>query len=157
MIEHVDAGDVVDVEPVAILPDETGMSLYYKLVDAALVLFDRVLTMAQDAPLPSRRQTGAASYHWRSVPFGGRIDPGWSRERIDRFIRALWFPPLPSAFVEWKGKRIPIRTLQEYDDWTINRQARIEHQGSATRCCETVACACGSASPDEDRLAVLNV
>ena len=40
------------------------------------------------------------SYHdisTRSLPFGGLIQPEWSDVQIDRFIRAMHFPPFEAA------------------------------------------------------------
>ena len=115
MIERVDAGDVVDAISVAVDDTDTGMSLYYKLVDATLVLFDRVLKRAEKERLPGKPQTGKRSHHRREVPHGGMIDPGWPRRRIERFIRALDFPPFPPACVEIQGARCPVRSLEQYD------------------------------------------
>ena len=115
MIERVDAGDVVDALSIAVEDFDTGMSLYYKLADATLVLFDRVLKQAEKGRLQSRPQTGQRSHHRRDVPSDGVIDPGWSRKRIERFIRALNFPPFPPACVEIQGVRCPVRSMEEYD------------------------------------------
>jgi len=115
MIEQVDAGDIVDTITLPIAPDDLGMTLYYKLVDAAEVLFERVLKQLQRGDVRGTPQAGDASFHKRELPYGGVIDPAWPRDRIDRFIRALYFPPYPPAAVLIDGTRHPVCSLDEYD------------------------------------------
>ncbi len=115
MTERVDAGDVVDRELVPVASDETGMSLYYRLVDAALRSFERVLAQGGRVTEGAAPQEGSSSYHSRKIPFGGEIDPSWSRDRIERFIRALYFPPYLPATVMIAGRRYEVRTLGDFD------------------------------------------
>ena len=117
MTPGLDAGPRLGVQRIAIDPDDTGMTLYYKLVDAAVRLFERVLACAQHAPLAGRAQEGPGSYHPRAVPFEGTIDPRWPRARIERFIRALDFPPYAPASVSIGGVPRPVRSLEAYDRW----------------------------------------
>jgi hypothetical protein len=65
---------------------------------------------------PGKPQVGEPSYFPRKVPFGGFIDPGWNRQQIDRFIRALYFPPFKGALARLEnGEEIEILSLIEYD------------------------------------------
>jgi methionyl-tRNA formyltransferase len=115
MTRQVDGGDIVDTLPVPIQNTDTGMSLYYQLVDATAIVFDRVLHQAEHTPLITRPQQGVRSYHPREVPQGGAVDPYWPRDRIERFIRALYFPPYEPAHVVLDGRRHPVRNIDEYD------------------------------------------
>jgi len=115
MVERVDSGEIVDVITLPIEASDTGISLYFKLVDTAHALFERVLRQADCGPLRGRPQSGERSYHGREVPFNGIIDPEWPRDRIDRFIRALYFPPYEPACVEFDGRNYPVRTIEEYN------------------------------------------
>ncbi len=36
-------------------------------------------------------------YHKRGCPNGGKINSKWSDEKVERFIRAMFFPPQPEA------------------------------------------------------------
>lgn len=132
MTEQVDAGDVMDREIVAIDSSDTGMSLYYKLVDAALRVFDRVLVRGVSIGEGGSPQEGAGSYHSRRVPFGGVIDPHWPRDRIDRFIRALFFPPYPPAELRVDGRGHEVRTLADYDRLMHDAVAASRHRSAAS-------------------------
>ncbi len=46
---------------------------------------------------PGREQTGISSYFPRGCPHDGIIDPNWSDEQVERFIRAMIYPPYPVA------------------------------------------------------------
>jgi len=115
MIEKVDAGDIIDRENVTIAATETGLSLYDKLVDTTGALFARVVDRAETGSLVGTPQEGEGSFHRREVPFDGLIDPQWPRTRLDRFIRALYFPPYPPASILAGGRRSNVRTIEEYD------------------------------------------
>ena len=115
MIGRVDAGDIIDVISIPIDDDDTGYSLYHKLVDVALILLQRVLRQLEIGQVQGVPQEGPRSYHSRGVPCDGLVDPTWSRARIDRFIRALYFPPFPPASIERQGTRFGVCSIEEYD------------------------------------------
>jgi hypothetical protein len=37
------------------------------------------------------------NYHYRTLPFQGIINPEWEDAEVDRFIRGMYMPPMPSA------------------------------------------------------------
>lgn len=115
MTEKVDAGEIIDREDVTIAETETGLSLYDKLVNTTASLFVRVLDRAETGSLEGTPQEGEGSFHRREVPFDGLIDAQWPRARIDRFIRALYFPPYHPATVLVDGHRSTVRTIEQYD------------------------------------------
>jgi len=117
MVARADAGEIVDVIALPVADNDTGMTLHYKLADAAVRLFERVLGIAECGPLTGRPQEGERSYHKRTVPYDGVINRDWPRECIERFIRALDFRPYPPACVVVDGARRPVRSLAEYDRW----------------------------------------
>ena len=44
------------------------------------------------------------SYYSRGAPYDGKINPEWSIQQIERFIRAMIFPPMKPA--RYKNKYI---------------------------------------------------
>ncbi len=138
MTEKVDAGEIIAREEIKIAETETGLSLYDKLVDTTASLFVRVLGRAETGSLHGTPQEGEGSIHRREVPFNGLIDPQWSRARIDRFIRGLWFPPYTPAFILVGGRRSNVRTIEEYD--RLMRSAEVSG-GAVPR----IAAVCNSA------------
>jgi GDP-perosamine N-formyltransferase len=115
MIAAVDAGAIVDSVAVPIRDADTGMSLFYKLVDATVDLFPRVLEAVIEGTTRTQPQTGPASFHPRGVPHDGIIDHTWPRALIERFIRALYFPPYAPAAVVVGGVPEPVTSLAEFD------------------------------------------
>ena len=49
-------------------------------------------------------QNGEDSYYSRGCPHKGELNDSWSKEKKERFIRAMVFPPLPQA--KFKGRKI---------------------------------------------------
>jgi len=134
MTARIDAGDIVDTIVVPVTDADTGISLFYKLVDATVELFPRVLDAITDGILRRESQAGEASFHPRGVPYGGIIDPSWPRARIERFIRAMYFPPYPPAAVIVDGMQHPVRSLGDYDSLipSASRSAAMRKDGRAT-------------------------
>jgi methionyl-tRNA formyltransferase len=61
-------------------------------------------------------QVGTPTYFPRKVPFNGVIDPSWSRGQVDRFIRALYFPPFKGAVVRLQdGEEREVSSIDDYD------------------------------------------
>ncbi|MEQ1828680.1 MAG: hypothetical protein ABL921_22145, partial [Pirellula sp.] len=46
----------------------------------------------------------------RGCPHNGQIDPSWPDEYIERFIRAMIYPPYPTA--QFAGN--PVVSMEEY-------------------------------------------
>jgi len=114
MLEAVDRGPILCQRAVPIVADETAYSLYHKLIDSAIDLLEEALVKAPKASSFLRAQSGEGSYHKRAVPSGGLIDPAWDDERIDRFIRALYFPPHPPARMRIVERLYDVETFTDY-------------------------------------------
>ncbi len=130
MIEQVDQGDIVAVMAVNIDKDDTGIRLFYKLIDATVYLFALVVAQASQGDFCGNPQTGEGSYHKRELPYGGVINPDWPRKRVDRFIRAMVFPPFPPAQFMLDGVAYPIRSMKEYN--IVRRRQSRRRRGSST-------------------------
>ena len=105
----IDTGPVVLQARLPIGPGETQATLYPRLM--ALVgsrwpeAFERV--KAGDPGVP---QPAGGCYHRRGPPEGGAIGEGWPEDRVERFLRAMTYPPLPGA--TFRGR--PVGSLEEY-------------------------------------------
>jgi len=114
MNTNLDDGDIILQRQIKIRNNDTGYSLFQRLIDLGVSCFaetlDRVLEQR-----PTRPQIGEPSYYPRAVPFGGEIDGSWDLARIERFIRALCFPGKPPAFViDDNGKKLYFETFTDY-------------------------------------------
>ncbi|MBI1194823.1 MAG: methionyl-tRNA formyltransferase [Gammaproteobacteria bacterium] len=121
MVEAVDRGPTLCQSRVPISADDTAFSLYYKLVDSAVLLLDEALKKIQDEPVVLTEQSGEGCFHKRAVPYDGRIDPSWSDERIDRFIRALYFPPHRPARVRLGENDYKVESFAAYRELMVRR------------------------------------
>ena len=68
-------------------------------------------------------QSGSSSYHRRYLPFDGLIQPEWSEEQVERFIRAMHFPPFDGAAVMLNGQRVLVDSLAHLQ--TLRRHAEL--------------------------------
>lgn len=104
-----DTGNIILQRPVPIEPFDTQQTLYYRVMFQAVTeLMPAVELVLNGAP--GVRQSGEATHFKRGAPYHGVIDPAWSEEDVEHFIRAMTFPPYPYA--TFLGT--PIRTLEEY-------------------------------------------
>lgn len=97
MFPGVDDGHIVSQVKVPIEETDNGASLYQKVTDAGEALFKRALPQFLDLGFTlTPPDEAAATYHPRGYPYGGQIGPYWPKEKKERFIRALDFPPFPA-------------------------------------------------------------
>jgi methionyl-tRNA formyltransferase len=105
--EHLDTGDLVEVERFPIDPDsETAFSLDLASQEQLLALFERVMQRVLDGePLPrSPQQDGR--YVSRAEFEGLRVvRPG---DDLRRKLRAFWYPPWPGAVLDVDGRRLTL-------------------------------------------------
>lgn len=95
--ENVDGGKIILQKTVAIEDWDTQMTLYNRVMFEGMKHFTEVLQMVYRGDSGSEQKKGSRSYYKRGCPFDGKIDDQWSDEMIERFIRAMIFPPLPLA------------------------------------------------------------
>ncbi len=105
--EHLDTGDVVEVERFPIDPDsETAFSLDLMSQEHLLALFQRVMQRVSDgeqlprAPQEDGRYVSRAEFEELRV-----VRPG---DDLRRKLRAFWYPPWPGAVLEVDGRRLTL-------------------------------------------------
>lgn len=114
---HMDAsfdnGTILVQEAVPITETDTAFSLFHKLMVRPLWRLEHVIerALARD---PGRAQVGEISYFPRQLPFDGAIDTSWDEARVERFIRAMYFPPFPPAKLVRNGETHLVPTLADY-------------------------------------------
>lgn len=116
MARKVDTGNIVLQRPVVVRPEDTAYALYHRLIQEGMTAFGEAVRLVAQEHYRGIPQEGKGSYYPREVPFGGYVNPGWDRERIDRFIRALYFPPFKGALVRMpNGEDREVPSIAEYD------------------------------------------
>jgi len=118
MVAKPDAGDVVDSEPVPILPDDTAVEVFRKVTVAAEVALHRCLpSLIAGSARRTPQDLAAGSYYGRRSARDGAID--WRRGALaaHNLIRAV-APPYPGAYSEAAGMPLRIlRSLPGPSDW----------------------------------------
>mgnify|MGYP000911677664 CR=1 FL=1 len=114
MREKVDAGNILLQRKIKIENIDTGFSLYNKLVKIGIDSFDEMFQKIVIEKEDGIEQKEVGSFHYRKVPFEGKIDLNWNLEFIDRFIRALYFPPYTGAVLDYLGKNYEFQDINSF-------------------------------------------
>jgi methionyl-tRNA formyltransferase len=106
----IDTGKIILQSRIPVTRDETQLSLYRKCIDVAGEVWREALSLVTSGEPGVEQSAECASYHPRGAPYGGQIDETWPEVQIERFIRAMTFPPLPYA--TYRGQEV--RSLADY-------------------------------------------
>jgi methionyl-tRNA formyltransferase len=113
MTPKFDDGNMLAQLSYDVLPWDTAFSLFHKAIIKGVERMDDVLFQVLHGATGYPQAEGG-SYYKRELPYGGRIDPAWSDDKIDRFIRAMYFPPHDPAFVETLNGQVGVTSFDEY-------------------------------------------
>jgi methionyl-tRNA formyltransferase len=111
---EIDTGNVLLQAVCDIEDDDTQATLFAKLNRLAIGHWHSAMRLAM-ADMPGLAQDGRSQYHRAGPPLNGEIDPLWEPQRIERFIRAMTYPPLPPATCGGT----PIHSVAEF--WRLRR------------------------------------
>jgi len=146
MVEEFDAGLILHQEQISVAVDDTSVSIYKKLLPVTAVCARHVLSLYfSPSGLPAgQKQHGEGSYHFRKLPFDGLIQPEWDDCQVDRFIRAMHFPPFDGAAVLLGGVKVQVDSLEAYR--TLKAQSAATAVAAATAASAASVAAAGYAS-----------
>mmetsp|Transcript_10703 Transcript_10703/g.24396 ORF Transcript_10703/g.24396 Transcript_10703/m.24396 type:complete len:286 (-) Transcript_10703:60-917(-) len=115
MMEKFDVGPILCQERFPLASDETSFSLYKKAIPVTASVAQVVFKLVFGAGLPpGDPQEGKSSYHRRNLPYSGLIQPEWSDTQVDRFIRAMVFPPFKGAALDVDGEQVEVTSVEHY-------------------------------------------
>lgn len=114
MNEKFDDGKIILQKPVKITNTDTGFSLFNKLIDEGVSCFDTALDSVFNPNFKLLDQIGTPSYYNREVPYNGEVNEQWPMDKIDQFIRAMYFPGKPPACLIKNGEKYYFNTTEEY-------------------------------------------
>ncbi len=99
--EGIDTGRVLFQRRFGMAEDETALTLFQKSFDVGIQLLrERVGALLDGTLVPDVAPPEPSRYYGRNdVPEGGLIRFSWTFDRIDRFVRALRYHPVPNPFV----------------------------------------------------------
>lgn len=107
--ENFDCGGILLQEKIKIHGKDTAHSLNYRIMQRALSKIGEVLDLSG---ADGEEQFECGAYYKNEIPFGGKIQPDWSSQMIERFTRAMYFPPHDPAYELIDGKKL-YRTVKE--------------------------------------------
>jgi methionyl-tRNA formyltransferase len=103
MDSQIDCGDVIEIKKCEIDSDDTAFSLYHKVKSLSFELFTSILTDIEN--IPRRKQDSSlGQYYGRALPYQGEINWNWESEKIEKFVRSMYFPPFLPAQCELMGQ-----------------------------------------------------
>jgi methionyl-tRNA formyltransferase len=105
----IDDGPIYATNQFPLYDKETGKEVYDKCTDLALVTFKEIWPRIKSESIIPKNQTGNPVYHKRSDFPSHRINLDWPMFKIDRYVRALTFPPFPMPYFTFEGKKFEIQ------------------------------------------------
>jgi len=106
MEEKPDRGDIVAQRAVPITDDDTALTLFHKVADAAAALMRDTYPLLRAGTAPRTPQDhGRASYFGGRRPADGRIDWTAPARTIFNLVRAVTHP-YPGAFTTWQQRTL---------------------------------------------------
>jgi methionyl-tRNA formyltransferase len=106
MEEKPDRGDIVAQRAVPITDDDTALTLFRKMTEAAALLMRESYPLLVSGHAPRLPQAHAeASYFGGRKPEDGRIDWNQPARAVFNLVRAVTHP-YPGAFTAWQGRRL---------------------------------------------------
>ncbi|CAE7466953.1 arnA [Symbiodinium natans] len=114
MVEAFDAGLVLHREHIAVEAVDTAFTVYRKLLPVTARCARQVFRwyFSSEGLPAGEEQKGESSYHYRKLPFDGLIQQEWSDQQVERFIRAMNFPPFDGAAILVDDKRVLVDSLE---------------------------------------------
>lgn len=109
--EGVDTGPVIMQAACQIESQETALTLTWKVNKLAIDFFPMAFALVK-AGYDGVQQSGTSSYHRRGAPYDGVIDLKWPVAKIERFIRAMTYPPYPYATINGQE----VKSMVEYKE-----------------------------------------
>lgn len=113
MDEYFDTGKIILQNIISISPYETAFSLFHKQIYLAMSKFEEALQLLI-AGFPGTDQSEGGSYYPRELPFNGVINVSWDIQKIERFIRAMYFPPFNPAKLIFNEQVYFVSSIEEY-------------------------------------------
>lgn len=114
MLEDFDTGNIILQKAVPILKNDTAFSLFHRLLIESMRSFEVVLEKVMKYRYPGIPQPKKGSYYPRKLPCNGEIDLKWDDAKIERFIRAMIFPPFKFAVLKIGRKKFEVQSMAHF-------------------------------------------
>jgi methionyl-tRNA formyltransferase len=128
MHEIVDSGDIIIEGITKIDADDTALRLYMKTVEVATHAFLSLLEMLKKKDIKRQSmRSGGIFFNRMSMEKIKNIDINEDPEKIERIIRASYFPPYEPAYINIKNKKnylIPSEYFLSREDNVVYNQSK---------------------------------
>jgi methionyl-tRNA formyltransferase len=118
--EGIDTGDIIAQSEVPVEAIDTGASLYSRLEECCIELFQNTWPAIRSGTAPRTPQTRQAGTAHRTsdVERIDRIDldRSYNARELINVLRARTFPPYSGAYFIEQGRRVGLRLQLEYED-----------------------------------------
>lgn len=110
----IDSGDILFERRFPVQENETVQTLHQKTTKESIRLFEESIAkiiLGDFTRIPQLQFNGVRKFgfHLRSeIHQIKKIDSLWPEEKIDRYIRATYFPPFPAPYTVIKGQKIDL-------------------------------------------------
>ena len=139
MDQGIDSGPIIDKETVNFGDNDTGWSLYERLLNALPILLVRNASCIKNGINKAKPQDeNKACYHNKKLPNDGNINWEWSADKIVRFVRALYSPVHTCAQGNIEGQKREIRravSINSFKKQLYNPGTIIEEGENLTIAC----------------------
>ncbi len=104
--EQVDQGDVAFESSTLISKSETAQSLYKKTLISSEKILRKLFSAIINDNIPRKKIGKKGTFYSKNSIDNLRIvDPNWDCEKINRIVRACYFPPYEPAYIWKSGKK----------------------------------------------------
>lgn len=124
MLLGVDDGPMVAQKRVRIERDDTGKSLYDKVMNAGYELVHKIVALfGSNSEVLIEQDESEATFHLRGEPYGGQYNYFWTDEEVDRFKRSCVFPPFkafrkpPQALADEAEVKVIVSSTKDERGW----------------------------------------
>jgi len=115
MTKNVDKGRILCQGKIPI-DGRDAHTLHYLLFQEGLRDVGKAIRLANERVFETSfmKNDEIGKFYYNKLPYDGEINQRWSLSKIERFIRAMYFPPHKPAFVNIKGEKIYCKSIDEY-------------------------------------------
>jgi len=113
MDEKVDNGAIILQEKIEIR-NRCAHQLNYLVFQKALKNIYKVFDRIKSGKYQDVTNVKGAKFYKNQLPYNGEINTEWSIDRIERFIRAIYFPPFEPAYIVDGDVKIYFEDIKEY-------------------------------------------
>ena len=102
--KDIDCGNIIFQEKIPLEDFDTQVTLYHRVMFEASKKFYFAFDFVLNGEIGTPQTFSNIHYYKRGCPYNGMINENWDQNKIDRYIRAMIYPPMPVA--TFRGKSI---------------------------------------------------